>query len=258
MLNVERAFQVLRVNLRKSGYDITEDVYFRFHPSKENDKPEICVFCKATNKLSKEHVFPKWYFERKTNLGFISSANKLTQTYNKAVIPCCSTCNNEVLSEIEKSISKGVESFDFSNFDQEEFQCNMIRWLEILDYKCQVYDCRRLFLKFPNSDYDPFWGILPASVMSHYASHAPFRPFDNLRNTQRRIAVLRKVDRLNSLLIFEMTRPKFDFVLKPTEYIYISMPFRNIAFFYFFKKTFSSRSEAAKQVELIMKKVAET
>lgn len=257
MLTVDKAFRSLRVNLRKHGYDIAEDVYFRFHPVKVS-KPEICVFCGSTNQLTKEHVFPKWFFEKKTNLVFVSSANRLTQTFNKAVIPSCANCNNSILSEIEKNILNGIKRFDFSNFDQEEFQCNIIRWLEILDYKCQVYDCRRKFLKFPNCDHDPLWGSLPVSVMNHFVSFAPFRPFDYLRNTQRRIAVMKKIDRLTSLLIFEMSKPNFDFFLKPAQYIYVSIPFRNIAFFYFFKENFSSRKKAIKKAKFIMKKVAET
>jgi hypothetical protein len=248
----------LRVNFRKNGYFIAENVYNRFHPGSYYVGTEICIFCGSSEKLTREHVFPKWFFEKNTNLGFVSSANRLTQTYNKAVIPCCANCNNSILSEIEKNILNGIRRFDFSNFDQEEFQYNMIRWMEILDYKCQVYDCRRKFLKFPNSDYDPLLGILPVSVMNHFKTCAPFRPFDHLRNTQRRISVMRKTDRLTSLLIFEMSKPNYDFFLQPTQYLYVSIPFRNIAFFYFFKEKFSSRKKALSKAKFIMKKIAET
>lgn len=258
MLGVDKSFQTLRVNFRKQGYEIAEDVYYRFHPSKVYNTAEICVFCGSKVQLTKEHVFPRWVFEKKTSLEFVSSANKLTQTYNKAVIPCCANCNNSILSEIEKYILNGIKQFSFSRFDQEEFQYNLIRWLEIIDYKCQVFDCRRKFLKFPKSDYDPFWGILPLSVMNHFESFAPFKPFDQLRNTQRRISVMRKSDRLYSLLILQMSKPHFDFFLKPTQYIYVSVPFRNIAFFYFFKEEFSSRQKAWNKAKFIMKKVAET
>jgi hypothetical protein len=78
------------------------NVYNRFHPGAYKVGKEICVFCGSSEKLTKEHVFPNGFFEKDTNLGFVSSANKLTQTYNKAVIPCCANCNNSILSEIEK------------------------------------------------------------------------------------------------------------------------------------------------------------
>ena len=258
MTSTEKAFSTLRVNFRKNGYFITENVYNRFHPGSYDVGEEICVFCGSNEKLTKEHVFPKWFFEGKTNVVFISKANQLTQTYNKAVIPCCQHCNNSLLAKIEKSIFRGIQSFDFNQAGQDDFLCDIIRWLEILDYKCQVYSCRRKYIKSGNSEYDPFWGILPLAVMEHFNDFAPFRPFDHLRNTQRRITRKQKNDKIDSLLVFEMSRPNLDFFVKPTKYIYVSMPFRNIAFFHFFRQSFSSLDIAAKQAKSIMKKVAET
>ena len=258
MTSTEKAFSALRVNFRKNGYFIAENIYNRFHPGSFDVGAEICVFCSSSEKLTREHLFPKWFFQGKINDVFISKTNQLTQTYNKAVVPCCPYCNNSLLAEIEKTIFTGVQSFDFNQAGQDDFLCNVIRWLEILDYKCQVYDCRRKYIKSGNSKYDPFWGILPLAVMNHFKDFAPFRPFDHLRNTQRRITRKRKIDKLNSLVVFEMSRPNFDFFVKPTEYIYASMPFRAISFFYFFRQSFPSVNLAAKKAKYIMKKVADT
>ena len=64
MQKIDSNFTHLRVNLRKHGLVIAKDVFHRFHPATKNPGNEICVFCNSTLKITKEHVLPKWVFEK--------------------------------------------------------------------------------------------------------------------------------------------------------------------------------------------------
>lgn len=257
-LPVDKAFQTLRVNLRKHGLKIPEDVFFRFHPITEKKPAEICIFCGSASDITREHVIPRWVFNGDVNLKYISGVNRQTQTFNKTVIPACAQCNNSTLGIIESEIKETITKHIFSKEHEERSVSNIMRWLELLDYKSQIYDCRRLYIKYSNNDYDTSWGIFPLAMMRHFIELKPFAPFDYLRNTQRRITVKEKFNRINSFVIFRPKKPHFDFFVKPTEYIYISFSLTNIAFFYFFKKDFLDYSDAVEEALYIIKKVAET
>lgn len=237
----------LRVNFRKQGKEISDDVFGRFHPTTGNTE-EICVFCKSRGKLTKEHVLPKWLFENDVESKFISSVNKQSQSYNKAVIPACPDCNNTILSEIEKNVIGVLHKVDENNqlnlnINIEDIS-NIIRWLEILDYKLQVYDCRRKYIKYGESEYNPLWGNMPASWMRHFIDMNPFKALDYLRRAQRRIMVKSKIDRFPSIVFFKTSTPHFNFFTQPDEYIYVSFPMHRLSVFYFLRKKFEESDEA--------------
>ncbi len=234
---IERKFTQLRVGLRKEGLDICEDVFRRFHPSTITKKPEICVFCNSTSKNTKEHVLPKWLFEKDTDVSLISSVNRQIQTFNKAVIPTCANCNNSILAYIEKYSIQVIENLISSNKHYVEDLCHIIRWLEILDYKLQVYDCRRIYLKYGNSQYDKTFGIVPVSLMRHYIELDPYKAYDYLRSIQKKMTVKKKINRINSLVVFDIAQPNFDFFTQPNEYIFVSLPNAKLVFFTSLKKT---------------------
>lgn len=219
MSKIDLNFKKLRVNLRKNGIQICDDVFYRFHPATTNFKEEICVFCNINLNITKEHVLPKWLFEKETKSIFISSVNKQTQTYNKAVIPTCSECNNSILGGIEKYIIKIFQNLRTSEYYNNDDLSNIIRWLEILDYKLQVYECRRKYIKYANSEYSEDWGIFPVAIMRHFIDMNPFKAYDKLRNSQRRITVKSKLSRLDSLVIFDTIKPHFNFFYQPSEYM---------------------------------------
>ncbi|WP_426065365.1 hypothetical protein [Flavobacterium sp. DSP2-3-1] len=255
---IERKFTRLRVELRKEGLDICEDVFRRFLPSNIVKKPEICVFCNSTSKNTKEHVLPKWLFEKDTDVSFISSVNRQIQTFNKAVIPTCANCNNSILAYIEKYTIQVIEKLVSAEKHYVEDLCHIIRWLEILDYKLQVYDCRRIYLKHDKSEYDKEFGIVPISLMRHFIEFTPYKAYDFLRSTQIMMTVKKKMDRINSLVIFDITQPNFDFFTQPNEYIFVSLPNAKIGFFYFFKENYTNTKDAYEDAIKIMKQVFET
>lgn len=109
--------------------------YYNLNGSRQR----FCMFCGTKNNLTKEHVLPRWTFEKCTKKDFIISLNGLRQTYNTTTIPACTTCNGVYLNSLEKAIIKSISEIDLKNsfFIDEELQ-NIIRWLEIIDYKFQV------------------------------------------------------------------------------------------------------------------------
>lgn len=255
---IERKFTRLRVGLRKEGLNICEDVFRRFLPSTITKKPEICVFCNSASKSTKEHVLPKWLFEKDTDVSFISRVNRQIQTFNKAVIPSCANCNNSILAYIEKCTIQAIENLISSEKHYFEDLCHIIRWLEILDYKLQVYDCRRTYLKYSNSEYDKTFGIVPVSLMRHFTEFAPDKAYDYLRSIQKKMTVKKKIDRINSLVIFDIAQPNFNFFTQPNEYIFVSLPNAKIGFFYFIKENYTNTKEAYEDAIIIMKQVFDT
>jgi hypothetical protein len=179
-------------------------------------------------------------------------------TYNKAVVPACSECNNSILASIEKYIIKVIHDMDAFDDCSNEDVCNIIRWLEIIDYKLQVLDCRRKYIKYENSEYDRDWGIFPVSMMRHFLTMSPWKSHDWLRNSQRRITVKAKIEGMNSLVVLKPRIPHFHFFSQPNEYIYLSFPMCKIAFFYFFKRRNDYYEDAAAEALDIIKEVAES
>ena len=244
-------FRLLRVKLRRHGAAIA-DMLLKITQS------ELCVFCNSSSDITKEHVLPKWLFQNDTQSTFISSINKQTQTYNKAVLPACSACNNSILAYIEKHIAITTESLATNDDGTKEDLYNIIRWMEIIEYKLQVLDCRRKFLKYGDEPYDPQWGIFPVAMMRHLFDMAPWKTYHSLRRAQRRITLKAKGKCLNSLVAIKTREAHFDFFALPNEYIFISFPQFNIAFFYFLTRKFDYYEEAADEALRIIQKVAET
>lgn len=82
-----------------------------------------CFLCGTTisDQNSFEHIFPKWILH-KYNLWDqkLMLPNRTSITYRQLTIPCCSTCNNVYLSQVEKISKEAHESGyqEFSNLDE--------------------------------------------------------------------------------------------------------------------------------------------
>jgi len=85
---------------------------------------------------------------------------------------------------------------------------------------------------------------MPVAWMRHFIDMDPFKALSYLRRSQRRITVKSKIDRFQSLVLFETSEPDFDFFTQPDEYIYISFPMYKIAVFYFLQKKFEDSENA--------------
>ncbi len=258
MTEIGLRFKTLRINLRRHGLAIADNVFKRFHPIGVSPKDEICIFCYSSGNITKEHVLPKWILGSDLHDTMVSSVNKQTATYNKAVVPTCSECNNSILAYIEKHIINVIHTMEILDDCSNEDVYNIIRWLEIIDYKLQVLDCRRKYIKYGNSEYDRDWGIFPISMIRHFLTISPWKAYQWLRSSQRRITVKTKIERINSLVVIKPRIPHFYFFTQPNEYIYISFPIFRIALFHFFKRKYEFYEDAAEDALNIIKKVAES
>ncbi len=247
MSDIDQDYKYLRVNLRKNGKIIAEDICRRTHPITPKNKEEICVFCKSTINLTREHVLPQWLIESNTEMTMTSGINKQSQTYYRAVIPTCAKCNNEVLSNIEENIIYSLRKVESKNdyFATDLF--DVIRWLEILDYKLQAYDNRRKYIKYGNSEYDRNFGEFSLAMHRHFFEMKPYKAYNLLRQSQNRITRKSKIERLNSLLIFDNAPISFNFFNQANEYIFISFPMFKISIFYFLRKTIVVLVKLSKQ-----------
>lgn len=105
---------------------------------RENNNSDLCFLCGRDlnqDNRSNEHIFPKWVlkkfdlWDKKINL-----LNDSTFNYSKAVIPCCKSCNNDYLSQLESGIKY---SFDqgFDYFSQNLTTLEVYKWCQLIFYK---------------------------------------------------------------------------------------------------------------------------
>src|SRR5215218_5329485 len=99
-----------------------------------------CFLCGSQKNITKEHILPKWVFESNDKHSFISDVNQLNQSYIRATIPACLRCNSVLLNNVEKYIQKTLSEVNLKTryYSENEWE-NIIRWLEIIDYKFQVW-----------------------------------------------------------------------------------------------------------------------
>lgn len=253
MTQIDQKIKDLRVNLRHNAELIVDDVFQRHAIANSYKTDEICVFCNSKNNITDEHIIPRWVFEKCTKQYFVINVNKQKQTYNKSTIPVCSNCNNCILSYIEKYIIGILEIINDSHEYYQSEAENIIRWLEIIDYKLQIHGTRLRYIKHAKSkSYDKDLSVLSIASISHSMNFAPWRVFTHIRNAQRRIIRKSKLKNINSLVIFEDQKATLNFLNKMNEYIYISFPQFKISFFYFLRKEFSNLEMAKDEAELIL------
>ena len=106
-----------------------------------------CILCGAEENLTKEHVLPKWVFESNPKDSFTTDVNQLSQAYIRATLPACRKCNSDLLNSIERYIQNTLSQVDLKKryYSPEEWE-NIIRWLEIIDFKFQFLDITTRFL----------------------------------------------------------------------------------------------------------------
>jgi len=206
-MDIDIKLKNLRVKLRQNSKEIMNDVVVRHVPrisSKNKSKKEICVFCANQDNLTKEHVLPKWTFEGYTKEFFVTDINGSEQTYNKTTVPVCADCNNNLLGNVERYIISILNDTDLSNsfFNNEQSQ-NIIRWLEIIEYKFQLLEIRRKFIKSKSSQYLEYLRDIPVSIMRANIDYSPIKAVTQIRLAQRRVTQKSKDSNQNSLVVFK-------------------------------------------------------
>lgn len=253
-MDVKIKFKALRVNLRRNSKKIMEDVAIRHIPNlSPKNNIEICIFCGSLHNITKEHVLPKWTFEKCPNRFFTTGMNGIDQTYNKTTIPVCANCNNNLLANIESYIISIFSNVDLtkSMFTNEELE-NVIRWFEIIDYKFQMLEVRRKFIKSKSSVYIPFLANIPVSVMRNSIDFSPSKALTETRVCLKRVTIKSKIENLNSLLVFKTKNESFHFFHQMNNYIFLELPQYKIALFYFYTRQFSKSEDAYQQANKIL------
>jgi hypothetical protein len=112
----------------------------------------LCIFCGTSKDLTKEHIFPRWLFNKDPGSYFVNNGNFSKKTYEKATLPACIGCNSDILSSLDSYI---LENLSFP-YDSEDINFILL-WLEIISYKFHVYDHTTKFLKnFKTNNYIPY------------------------------------------------------------------------------------------------------
>jgi len=258
-MDIDIKLRNLRVKLRQNSKEIIDDVLERHIPKislKDKSKKEICVFCANQNNLTKEHVLPRWTFENCTKKFFVTDTNESEQTYNKTTIPVCADCNNNLLGNIESYIISILYNTNLSTsfFSNEQLQ-NIIRWLEIIEYKFQLLEIRRKFIKSKSSPYIEYLRDIPVSIMRANIDYSPVKAVSEIRLAQRRVTEKSKVSNKNSLVIFKTKNESFHFFHHLNDFIFLELPKYGVALFYFYSRKFENDAVAKDEAMKIIKKV---
>jgi hypothetical protein len=228
------------INRNRSGKDI-----------KVTDDP-ICMFCGTSNNITKEHVIPRWVFDKSTSAHFKINLNGQSQTYNKTTIPACNVCNAELLNALERSIqallvnAKG--NFDFYN---DEYQ-HIIRWLELIDYKFHIVNITKQFLSPRDGIHIPYLKDFPLYMLLPNKDLSPSKVGSAIRKALLRLSIRDKSRKVNSLVIFTTTNTGYHLFHTLDDFIFIEIPQYGIALFYFYNREFATIKDAhAAAMEII-------
>ncbi|MCQ2994160.1 hypothetical protein NLO95_08530 [Pseudomonas syringae] len=215
----------------------------------------ICIFCGETDALTREHVLPQWTYNHCVKKTFITTTNGTSQTYNKTTVPACGDCNSNILGDLERRLKHEFESIDVrkNGFSVKTIEL-IILWLETLEYKFQVLDLRRNLNKVKGAAYIPYIGKMPISMFQGPIDTSPTKVFSNLRSALKKLSIKSKLNRLNSLCILHTKNTNFHFFHSTNNYIFIELAEFNVAFFYFYKETFSTQKDAQTAAQEIVKK----
>lgn len=216
----------------------------------------VCMFCASPDKITKEHILPRWIFEKNTDRFFNIMLNGHSQTYNKSTIPACQKCNGELLNSLERNIQALFKHADPQNrpFTIEENK-NLIRWLEIIDYKFHVMNISKRFLSPKKGEHIAYLKDFPLYMLLPNKNYSPSKALSEIRRTLYRISIKEKTEHINSLVIFKTHNKGDHFFHTLDEFIFMELPKYGIAIFYFFTRVFKTNEEAFKEAMKILKEV---
>lgn len=214
------------------------------------------MFCGSANNITREHVIPRWIFEKDPRKFFDITLNGHSQIYNKTTIPACQRCNAELLSSLERYVKELFRTVDLENsrFSIDELQ-NVILWLEIIDYKFQIVNITKKFLSPKNGQHIPYLKDFPLYMLLPNRNYSPSQIKSNIRRALKRISMKNKQRHLNSLVVFRTTNKSFHFFHTINDFIFLELPQYGIAFFYFYVKTFEDERQCYKEAMKIIDEV---
>lgn len=111
---IQLKLQSLRTSLRRNSKPIIDNIIENHiqRNKKPNVRSKICMFCSSPTNVTKEHVLPRWVFEKDPDRFFVTDMNGLGQTYNRTTIPACANCNSDILNSLETFVSHLLDGID--------------------------------------------------------------------------------------------------------------------------------------------------
>lgn len=210
-----------------------------------------CILCGSETNLTKEHVLPRWVFENNSKHTFKTDINQLSQTYIGATLPLCLDCNSDLLNSIERYVVKTLSKVDLKTrfYSSEEWE-NIIRWLEIIDFKFQVLDIITKFRAHKEAGYFPSLADFSIAFMRDMTIR---KVTSKARLALKRISIKNKSKMFNSLIVGTTKQKTFHYFHKSGQFIYLEIPSYNKCFFYFYEKVFENDKHAEKEAMEIIK-----
>ncbi|WP_439461845.1 hypothetical protein [Serratia quinivorans] len=243
---MENTHKELRDKIKKSQSSV-------MGPFNQNHNVNICFFCGSEDGLTKEHVMPQWVFsENKGNGFFNATINEQPQKYIHSTIPACHRCNNVLLSAVEDYVKNVLLVNTAGNYTDREVDF-IIWWLEIIEYKLQILDLRRKFVRRKGDVFIPFLANIPLGIMREGAKHHPLAVLRQVRAARREIGKKWKAKRFNSIVFFETTNTNMHFFHKTSEFIFLEIPQVGMAVFFFYNEGFETQFEARDKAMKIIK-----
>jgi len=133
-------------------------------------------------------------------------------------------------------------------FTDQELEA-IIAWLELIDYKFQVISITRRFLAHKQHGFNDYLSDFPISVLDPAFDYSPSKVRQVLQAGMRRMGVKSKAKHVNSLVTFKTRNTSFHFFHKIDGFIFLEMPHKGIALFYFYQQEFDS-PEAARDASM--------
>jgi len=250
----------LRKSIRQNAKSIVRHTSNNYLDQRKHksSKPlnDICLFCSNPNLLTKEHIIPRWIFEKDTKKFFEITINGQNLTFNKATIPACQECNSVLLNEQERYVqslfnNKWIKKEEFTSDDLE----TIIRWLETIDYKFQILNLKNKFLRPKNKEFIPFLKDIPLYLLLPNRNYSEAQISAKIRKSLLRISIKNKQKHFNSLVLYNTSNKNYHFFHTIDEFIFIEIPKYQIAIFYFYSKVFENELESYKASQDILDKV---
>jgi hypothetical protein len=255
----EQKLSKLRVLLRYNAKDVMSYIVRNFIQRDQQGKAikvidaPICMFCGTSKNITKEHVIPRWVFDKSTSAHFNITLNGQSQTYNKTTIPACNVCNAELLNALERYIQNlFVNGTDFDFYNEHQ---HIIRWLELIDYKFHILNITKQFLSPREGNHIPYLKDFPLYMLLPNKDLSPSKVGSTIRKALLRLSIKDKSRKVNSLVIFKTTNKGYHFFHTLDDFIFIEIPQYGLAMFYFYNKEFMDIKEAHTAAMQIINKV---
>lgn len=253
-MDLNYTLKLIRSIARNEGPVVLRKLFHIHFRSNSTEYSDFCLLCGSESNITREHVLPRWVFENNPNHFFVTDVNQLPHKYIEATVPMCRFCNNEILNKIETYVQKTISKVDLEKvyYSPEEWE-NIIRWLEIIDFKFQLLDVLKKFKAHKTKGFFPGFSEISIAEMRYIFSIRKIQ--SNLRSSLKRISQKNKSNRAASLIVGKTKIKTFNYFHTSGDFIHLEIPKYNKAFFYFFERSYKSDVGAKRAATRIIKSV---